>query len=250
MAELFKFNPEAFIDSFNSWIEQLIKTSGASGTISGLSGGIDSAVVAVLLFKALKGNHRCVFVDIESSEEDYRDAKLVADTFGIPLEKVDLNQAYKEILKVLPCGSRIAQANLKPRLRMSVFYYYANNENRLVAGTGNKSELKVGYFTKYGDGAVDFLPIGSLYKTQVRMLARFLGIPERIIEKPPSAGLWKGQTDEEELGISYEELDKALYLIEKGREDEVSKDILKKVKGLILRSEHKLMIPPIFSFDT
>jgi NAD+ synthase len=248
MDELFSFNPEAFLESFSGWVKQLLESSGAVGTVSGLSGGIDSAVVAVLLSRVLDGNHRCLFVDVESSEVDYEDAKLVADSFGIPLERVDLNQAYNEILRVLPEGKRIARANLKPRLRMMVFYYYANNENRLVAGTGNKSELKVGYFTKYGDGAVDFLPIGDLYKTQVRMLARFLGIPERIIVKPPSAGLWKGQTDEGELGISYEELDRALLLIENGREAEVDEEILRKVKGLISRSEHKLKLPPVFSF--
>jgi NAD+ synthase len=147
----------------------------------------------------------------------------------------------------------MAEANLKARIRMVILYYHANAMNRMVVGTGNRTELLVGYFTKYGDGGVDILPLGELYKTDVRNLASYLGVNQNIIDKNPTAGLWPGQTDEEELGIKYELLDKILYLLtEKGmKEDEValklkiSLDEVVNVKLMMLAAEHKLKMPPI-----
>ena len=126
----------------------------------------------------------------------------------------------------VPQGNDLAKANLKPRLRMMILYYFANSQDYLVAGTGNKSELCVGYFTKYGDGGVDILPLGGLLKTEVRKLAKELGIPKEIIDRTPSAGLWKDQTDEGEMGMSYEDLDFCLEAIEKGEENLIKKEIL------------------------
>ncbi|MCK4307002.1 NAD(+) synthase, partial [candidate division WOR-3 bacterium] len=137
-------------------------------------------------------------------------------------------------------------ANLKPRLRMLILYYFANKLNYLVAGTGNKSELTVGYFTKYGDGGVDILPLGGLLKTQVIELAKELKIPQKIIEKVPSADLWKGQTDEGELGISYAELDKIILAIESGNSETTDPMVLNKLRNLMQVSEHKRLPIPIF----
>lgn len=208
------FEPPEFVERCTAWLNSVVSEAGAKGTISGLSGGIDSAVVAVLAREAGL-SHRCLFLDVESGKEDYEDALEVARRFAIPLEKIDLTEVFLNLKQVFKNGSKLATANIKPRLRMIALYYYANLEHRLVLGTGNKTELMVGYFTKYGDGGVDLLPIGSLYKTQVRELAAYLGIPERIITKPPSAGLWQGQTDEGELGLSYEELDRILKAVER-----------------------------------
>jgi len=133
-------------------------------------------------------------------------------------------------------------ANIKPRLRMTVLYYYANRLNYFVIGTGNKSELTVGYFTKYGDGGCDLLPLGNLTKRNVYSLARSLKVSEKIIDKPPSAGLWKGQTDEAELGITYQEIDNFI----EGKT--VSDSVKIKIEELIRKSEHKRNMPKIPDF--
>lgn len=242
------FDPEAFVEKCTGWLVESVRKAGASGTISGLSGGIDSAVVAVLA-KEAELDHRSLFIDIESAEQDFEDAKTVAEKFFIPLQYIQLTGAFNALKEALGEANHIAVANLKPRLRMVALYYFANAENRLVLGTSNKSELMVGYFTKYGDGGSDLLPIGSLYKTQVRKLAQHLGIPEKIINKPPSAGLWEGQTDEEELGITYEQLDRVLDAIETGDTSEVDKQLLSKVEKMIKLSEHKRHTPPVFLFE-
>jgi NAD+ synthase len=151
--------------------------------------------------------------------KDAADAKAFSKTLGIDYKIIDISPIIKTIQNACtPPGAyepdRITIGNVKARARMVVLYYYANLMNRLVAGTGNKSELLTGYFTKYGDGGSDILPIGDLYKTQVKVLAERIGIPQEIIAKTPSAGLWVGQSDEAELGISYELLDKILHGLE------------------------------------
>jgi len=143
-------------------------------------------------------------------------------------------------------GSDIAKANLKPRLRMTALYYFANTLDYLVAGTGNKSELCVGYFTKYGDGGVDILPLGGLLKTEVRKLAKDLEIPKEIIDRSPSAGLWHNQTDEADMGITYEELDKNIKLLEKKQIESTEEREILKVKRMIKDSQHKRLKVPIF----
>ena len=140
----------------------------------------------------------------------------------------------------------MARANLKPRLRMSTVYYLANSSNYLVAGTGNKPEMQVGYFTKYGDGGVDLEPLGELYKHEVRALASVLGVPQPIIDRAPSPGLWPGQTDEGEMGITYAEIDAILAAWETGEAPNLPADRIAKVEGMVARSEHKRAMPPSF----
>jgi len=228
------------------WIRDQVEAAGAAGVVVGLSGGIDSAVVAVLAKRAMGDNLLALLLPCRSLVEDERDALLVADTFGIRRERVDLSPVYDCFLCQLPNAGEKCQANLKPRLRMTVLYYFANKLNYLVAGTGNKSERLMGYFTKFGDGGADFLPIADLTKSQVRKLAEELGIPPRVIDRPPSAGLWAGQTDEEEMNIRYEELDKIIISLEKREEPKLQRTQLSYVKGMIARSRHKRNIPPIF----
>jgi NAD+ synthase len=171
---------------------------------------------------------------------------MTADAFGIRRERVDLAPVYETFSQQLPEAGEMCRANLKPRLRMAALYYYANKLNYLVAGTGNKSERLMGYFTKFGDGGADLLPLGDLTKSQVRKLAEELKIPMPIIIKPPSAGLWAGQTDEEEMNIRYDDLDRIIVSLEKRKEAKFSKAQLSYVKGMVARSRHKRSTPPIF----
>lgn len=212
----------------------------------GLSGGVDSSVVAALSREAV-GAKRVLglFMPCHSCPDDLTDAKSVARKLKIGTKLIDLSSIYDNLLKILPAGNKLALSNLKPRLRMLLLYYFANNLNYLVCGTGNKSELMMGYFTKHGDGATDILPIADLYKKQVRALARELKIPENIIIKPPTAGLWQGQTDEGEMGITYNELDDILSRMDHKQKQSASRDKINKVKRMIKKSEHKRQGPKI-----
>lgn len=196
-----------------AFIKRKVRGAGAEGAVVGLSGGMDSSVVATLCKKAL-GKINVLGISMPeagiTNPRDVADARDVANRLGIRFRVVDITLAVRGIRQNLPdfrAGARIPAANIKPRVRMAVLYYYANLLNRLVVGSGNRSELRAGYFTKFGDSAVDLMPLGCLYKTQVRGLAAHLNVPKRIIEKVPSAGLWRGQTDERELGLAYEKLD-------------------------------------------
>jgi len=210
-----------------------------------LSGGLDSSVVGVLCKRAFPDGSLGVIMPCYSSKIDIEHAQTVARKFQISTETITLEGTFDSLLKALPSGEYdpatkiLAEANMKVRLRMITLYYLANRLNYLVIGTGNRSEIAVGYFTKYGDGGVDILPLGNLVKSQVRELAVHLGIPKEIVEKPPSAGLWAGQTDEGEMGITYEELDRYLTTGEAGEE------IRKKVDAMMERSAHKRSTPAI-----
>jgi NAD+ synthase len=229
-----------------SWIRQELSLSRAGGIVMGLSGGIDSCLVACLAKEAVgKSKLLALILPCHSLKSDLEDARVCARHLGIKTRTIDLSATYDKLTKILPAAPRIARANLKPRLRMTVLYYFANKLNYLVCGTGNKSELMVGYFTKHGDGATDILPIGDLLKTEVRALAAGLGLPQRIINKPPSAGLWSGQTDEGEIGLSYAELDDILGRIENKKKQVISKAKVSKVKRLIKNSEHKRQGPGV-----
>jgi NAD+ synthase len=228
------------------WLKEQLKKSKARGIIFGLSGGVDSAVVAALAKEAAgRGNILALLMPCNSNIRDLKDAKLVAKELGIPTKIIDLSGAYNNLIKILPPANKLARNNIKPRLRMLVLYYFANKLDYLVCGTGNKSELAVGYFTKYGDGGVDILPIGGLLKKQVRLLAQELGIPSGIINKPPTAGLWQGQTDEGEMGITYKELDGILENIVSNRKHIIPRGKVAKVKRMMEESEHKRRGPTI-----
>lgn len=229
-----------------SWIRVQLKDAGAKGIVLGLSGGVDSSVAAVLSKKAVGNKTLALILPCKSNVEDLRDAQLIAKKFKIRTELIDLSDTYNNLIKILPKADRITQANLKARLRMLTLYYFANKLNYLVCGTGNKSELMLGYFSKYGDGGVDILPLGGLLKTQVRELAKGLGIPEHIITKLPTAGLWPGQTDEAELGITYPELDDILIRLEKKNKQKLANFKVQMVKEKIKKSYHKRQMPRIF----
>jgi NAD+ synthase len=223
-----------------NWLKLQVKSAGVKGVVLGLSGGLDSCVVAALAKKALGArNVLALMLPCHSQAQDSRDARLVARKFGIKTKSVDLSKIYDGITGILPPGDRMTQANIRPRLRMIVLYYFARKMDYLVCGTSNKSELIAGYFTKFGDGASDILPIGGLLKTQVRSLAVELGIPQQIIDKAPTAGLWPGQTDEKEMGITYPELDEIIGRIERKQPQRLSKAKVAKVRELIRCSEHK-----------
>lgn len=197
------------------FIKNKVNEANVDGIVIGLSGGIDSTVVAYLLCEAIGSKN--VFGVIMPSEttplEDTYHGEEIANLLNIDYNKVDIDPILDQITYLDDDNNKESIGNLKARIRMSILYYFANSKNYLVSGTGNKSEILIGYFTKYGDGACDFEPIAGLYKTQVKQLANDLGIPCEIIEKPPRAGLWDNQTDEDEIGIDYDLLDKILYLL-------------------------------------
>jgi NAD+ synthase len=227
------------------WIKERVTEAKGKGVLLGLSGGIDSAVVAVLCKRAFPDNTLCINLPCHSNPEDQEHAKLVAKKFSIPYKVIGLDSLYDSFLTLLPVDKvdpaldRLAMSNLKVRLRMVTLYYHANRLNYLVVGSSNQSELSVGYFTKWGDGGVDMMPIGNLVKQEVIALAKYLGIPQPIIDKPPSAGLWHGQTDEAEMGLTYEALDR--YLLT-GKADAKIKTTIETLKA---KSEHKRKVPPL-----
>ncbi|HNR66148.1 MAG TPA: NAD(+) synthase, partial [Atribacterota bacterium] len=187
-----------------------VRTAGKKGVIFGLSGGLDSAVLAVLCKRAFPDNTTALILPCESIENDLIDAMQITNKYHIDYQQFDLTPLYRQIISITNTqnfNNKMAKANIKPRLRMIMLYYFASIHDYLVVGASNKSEISIGYFTKYGDGGVDILPLGNIVKSEIFEIARFLEIPENIISKPPSAGLWENQTDEQEMGFSYEQLD-------------------------------------------
>jgi len=230
-------------DNLVSWLQAEVKNAGLKGAVVGLSGGIDSAVTARLSQLAFGEDVLAVIMPCHSSNQDREDALKVANKFGIEVVENDLSEIYDHFLSSLKEtaieGGKLASANIKPRLRMTALYYYAQAKNYLVVGTDNWSELKIGYFTKHGDGGIDLAPLGSLVKHEVKELAKVLEIPAEIIEKKPSAGLWDGQTDENEMGFSYQELDQ--YILT----GDVEPEVKAKIQKLAARNSHKVAPVPI-----
>ncbi len=255
------------------FIRERIENSGFQRAVLGLSGGIDSTVVAYLAVEAL-GDPRNVYALIlpykSYQSESVKDARLIARKLGINSQIIRIDPmieeyfrkfSYRKISHPVILGSEGSQVkaleylrrgNKMARERMSILYDWALVLRGLVLGTSNKTELSMGYFTKYGDGGVDMEPLGDLYKTQVRQLAKYLGVPQSIIRRRPSAGLWPGQTDEGELGINYEELDKILYcMLEKKHSIKklltlgFSIENIEKVKNFVKNSKHKRRLPPV-----
>jgi NAD+ synthase len=236
---------EALARHLSDWLRDEVTASGGQGVVFGVSGGIDSAVVAGLALRAFPQNTLGLFMPCHSDPQDEVDARLVAGALRLTMTTVDLSPPFDLLLRTLAAGrpdlrgDRVAAANLKPRLRMTTLYAYANRLGYRVLGTGNRSELAIGYFTKYGDGGVDLLPIGELTKGEVRELARHLGVPQPVIDKPPSAGLWKGQTDEGEMGLTYDELD--AYLLGQ----EIDEEKAERIERMRAASAHKRALPKI-----
>jgi len=256
-----------------NFISEIINNSYSNGIVIGLSGGIDSTIVAFLSKEAI-GKDKVYSYHLCSSttpKEDTDHARLVSELLDISYKEIDIDNITNKFLDLANSSNllgasdktgdnkvsnslknKFAEGNLKARIRMTMLYYFANMKNCLVAGTGNKSELLIGYFTKYGDGACDFEPIGDIYKTQLRNLAKDWNIPDIIINKPPRAGLWQGQTDEGEIGLTYDVLDQLLYLIvdKKLTNEEILKEInssdleINKIRDRIFNNEHKLQFPP------
>jgi len=239
-----------------SFLRHHLADSGAQGLVLGMSGGVDSSLVAALCVRAV-GPDKVVGVwagEGAAEGADFSDAKEWAESLGIDLRVWDIAPLVAEFQRSLRVKGeeRVALGNIKARVRMVLLYYIANTEGRLVVGTGNKSELATAYFTLFGDGGADFLPIGDLYKTEVREMAAFLGVPKRIIEKVPTAGLWAGQTDEGELGIPYGDLDRVLLGIELHFSPEEIADQtglpltkVRHVEDLVARGVHKRKTPLI-----
>ena len=250
-----KFREEQ-VAIITSFIRHHLKDSGANGLVVGLSGGVDSSLVAKLCVEAV-GRDKVVGVwsgEGPAEAPDHDDARDWARALGISLRTYDIAPLVASFGHGLEIKgtSRVALGNVKARVRMIILYYIANTEGRLVMGTGNKSEIAMGYFTVFGDGGADFLPIGDLYKTQVREMASFLGLPKRIIDKVPTAGLWPGQTDEGELGIAYADLDRVLLGIELHLTPEevaaqsgVPLAKVHDVEAVVARSVHKRKTPLI-----
>jgi NAD+ synthase len=248
-------------DKITDFISAYLSDSGLDGALVALSGGVDSALVAKLAHEALGDKLYALILPEEgvSDPRDLEDARRLAERLGIGYEIIRINPALEGIRRCYPRiahdkeNEKIAWANVKPRVRMIINYITANLSGRLVLGTGNKTELLLGYFTKYGDGGVDILPIGDLYKTQVRQLAGYVGIDKAIVDKTPSAGLWAGQTDEGELGASYETMDKVLYNLisekksieETAKASDVSRDLVRKISARVKQNEHKGSAPTI-----
>ncbi len=243
-------------DYLTEFIRDQCQAAGADGAVLGLSGGIDSTTVGYLTVEALGSDrvHGLVLPARVSSEENMSDAERVARDLEISYDVIEIEPIVDVILETYPAadGDHLAVGNTRARIRAVLNYLVANHENRLVVGTGNRSEAAVGYFTKYGDGAVDCHPIGNLYKGQVRQLARHLGVDEDLAEKTATAELWADQTDEAELGISYETLDSILAAHVDGplsaaatsRELEVDQETIERVRDMYARSAHKRVAPP------
>ena len=240
------------ISKIQNWIKEYVNSANVDGVVVGISGGIDSAVTSTLCVNAL-GKEKVIGLGLPCSSipQDLNDAKKLADILGIRFIKIELSRVYNEFINItspLFESSQMAMANLKPRLRMMAIYFAGQSFGKLlVAGTSNRTELAIGYFTKYGDGGVDFEPIGGLYKCEVRKFAKILNIPKQIIKKPPSAGLWEGQTDEGEIGMSYHDLDEIIYRIDYNLSlNDLDKDNVKKVKLMMTSAEHKNKMPPAY----
>ncbi len=232
------------------WIKDYINEVGAKGVVIGNSGGKDSATVIAMSTKAL-GNDKVITVAMpcNSIKTDLEDAKLVSKTFNVPLLELDLTNAYNELENSINKNlekknftlSKEAKINMKPRLRMTTLYSIAQTLGYLVIGTGNLSEAFVGYTTKWGDNACDFNPIANFTVEEVLAIGKYLGVPDKIINKAPNDGLG-GQTDEEKLGVTYKQIDE---YIETGKTQD---DVIEKIKNLNLNSTHKRQKIPVYNF--
>jgi NAD+ synthase len=243
-------------EHLTGFIQDQLAAAGVETAVIAISGGVDSGLTAGLAADALgpENVHGLVLPSEVNDDETMSDAERVAETFDIPYDVIEIEPIVAAFEDAYPEGSddRMATGNVRVRTRAVLNYFVANHRDALVLGTGNRTEALVGYFTKYGDGAVDCLPIANLYKQQVRQLAHYVGVPESVAERTPTAGMWVGQTDEEELGVEYDTLDSILALhVEAGvpvsataAELGISESIVEDVRGLYEGSAHKRRFPP------
>lgn len=252
MLKQLRISPERIEKRVIKFIQQELGKTPFHKGIIGLSGGLDSTVIATLLAKAIGSkNVLALILPFQTTSlENIADGKMVVKKLLIRHKTVNITPMLKSYFKNFSQVTKIRLGNKISRERMSILYDVAKKERALVIGTSNRTELLLGYFTKYGDAGVDIEPLGSLYKSQVYQLAEYLNVPGKIIKKVPSADLWKGQTDEAELGLSYREMDEILYfLVDRGyKKDRISKlgypeKKIKKVESLFKNSFHKRNLP-------
>jgi len=245
-------NYKEVVNKLISFIKEKTEEIRVKGVIIGISGGVDSATVAYLATKAIGKEKVLGLVMPYYMNKDVEDALLVCNNLGINYKVINIKSIVNEFEKNLGFElNNVSRGNIMSRTRMILLYAHANSKNYLVLGTSNRSEFLTGYFTKWGDSASDYAPLINLYKTEVWNIARILGVPSEIINKKPSAGLWEGQTDEKDLGITYKLLDEILYrLVDlKMKKENIARDLnipLKKVEyveSLIKKSEHKRKLP-------
>ena len=247
-------NTDLAREILTGFIKSEITRVGMSRAVIGLSGGIDSALSCVLAVEALGAeNLLAVRMPYKASSQDSLDhAQLLIDQLGIPNKTIEITDMVEPLFKLDPQISKMRMGNIMARERMIILYDQSEVFKGLVIGTSNKTEILLGYSTMYGDSASAMNPIGDLYKTQIRQLSRAMNVPSPIIDKAPSADLWAGQTDEDELGFTYEDVDKLLYLLVDQRyspqdamEDGFSEKFVSAVTTRIRRNQFKRMLPPI-----
>lgn len=255
-SDVLKLDLPSVENRIKRFVKDYVEKCGADGVVLGASGGLDSSATAALASLSL-GGHRVLGIAMPEEETydvtDIQHAKLLAKKFDFNLQIVDISSTLKACFQSLPIydvADKLSKGNVKARIRMVYLYYYANKLNRLVCGASDKSEIMVGYFTKWGDGAADISPIMDLYKTQVRQLALHIGVPAEIVAKPPSPRLWPNQLAEKELGIKYETLDLILFGLEHFMKSKEIAEQLKlpiklveDVKRRWLVTEHKRRLP-------
>jgi NAD+ synthase len=246
------------VKKVSNFISKSVKESALQGAVIAVSGGLDSAVTLSLTVKALGSKNVTVLHLPErdiTPNQDTLDAMLHCKNLNLTCNTIDITSILHVMQQNLPkitSNHRTCFGNVKARVRMTLIYYYANAYKKMVIGTSNKTELLTGFFTKYGDGGVDLIPLGDLYKTQIRKIAKYLNIPQNIIDKPPSPGFFPGQTDEEELGLDYYTIDKVLYGWGKGfSSEEISKSLnlnmetIRSLEKRVNNNEHKRRFPLI-----
>lgn len=239
-------NIEQKIQQTVDWLKEIGENAKINGMLVGVSGGIDSAVVAHLIKRAYPDHSIGVILPIKNSEQDLEDAEELIKSCHIRRLCIDLTEENQSLLQKVKLAmgdsyqeeyNRMSDANMRARLRMTTLYTIANNLNYMVVGTDNAAEILTGYFTKYGDGGVDILPIAHLLKSEVYEWAKVLGVPQNIINKSPSAGLWEGQTDEAELGTSYRYIDDYI------QGNEIPQKDREIIESLHKKTEHKRHTP-------
>jgi NAD+ synthase len=248
---------EARRDHIVEFIADIVESAGADGAVIGLSGGIDSTTTAYLAVEALGADavHGLLLPSSVNPDDDETDAERVATALDIEYDTIEIDPIVDTFIEAAPdhaVEDRMALGNVRVRTRAVVNYFVANAEDRLVLGTGNRSEAATGYFTKYGDQAVDCNPLGNLYKCQVRQLARELGVPEELVTRTPTAAMWEGQTDEAEMGLGYDDLDVILALHIDGPLSKhatmetlgIPEEAIDRVVELYETSAHKRTMPP------